>query len=87
MKVVAINKLTEAQSKYPAAQDYLKGWYQIVSRGDFSSEEDLRATFGDMRGFNVAFRFPIPKTTLLVHTLIDFKAQVALIEDIKPGNH
>ncbi|TQV87874.1 hypothetical protein [Aliikangiella coralliicola] len=87
MKVVAINRLKEAQIKYPAAHRHLYGWYQILRHGDFFSEKALRATFGDMRGFNYQYKFPIPETTLLVHTLINFESQVAFIEDIKPGNH
>ena len=87
MKVVATKKIREAQSRFPAAHRHLHGWYLIMSRGDFFSENDLRATFGDMRGFNYQFKFPIPETTLLVHTLINFESQVAFIDEIKPGNH
>ncbi|MCW8878231.1 MAG: type II toxin-antitoxin system HigB family toxin [Kangiellaceae bacterium] len=87
MKVVATNRISEAGIRYPAAHNHLIGWYQILSQGDFYSEQDLRATFGDMRGFNLHFKFPIPDTTLLVHTLINFESQVAFIEDIRPGAH
>lgn len=87
MKVVAINRIKEAQQRYPAAQNHLQGWYQILSQGDFKSERDLRTTFGDIRGFNYQFKFPVPETTLLIHTLINFESQVAYIEEIKPGNH
>ena len=87
MKVVAINRIKDAQIRYPAAHNHLQGWFQIVSRGEFRSERELRAAFGDMRGFNYSYKFPIPETTLLVHTLIHFESQVTLIEEIKPGNH
>ncbi len=86
MKVVAINKIKDAQLRYPAAQHHLYGWYQILKNSDFFNERDLRSTFGDMRGFNFQYKFPIPETTLLVHTLINFESQVAFIEEIKPGN-
>ncbi len=86
MRVVATNKIREAQIRYPAANDSLCGWYQIVSQSDFFSESDLRATFGDMRGFRYQYKFPVPETTLLVHTLVNFESQVAFIEAVKPGN-
>ncbi len=86
MNVVAVNRMIEAMSRYPAAEDHLNGWYQILSMGTFASEEALRDTFGNMKGFNYKFRFPIPETQLLVHTLINFESQVAYIEEIKPGN-
>jgi mRNA-degrading endonuclease HigB of HigAB toxin-antitoxin module len=87
LKVVAINRIKEAQARYPAASEKLAGWYQILSQGDFYSEKALLSTFGDMRGFNYQYRFPIPETTLLVHTLLNFESQVAYIDEIKPGNH
>ena len=87
MKVVAINRIKEAQQRYPAAQSHLQGWYQIVSQGEFKSEQALRTTFGSIRGFNHEFKFPVPETTLLIHTLINFESQVAFIDEIKPGNH
>ncbi|WP_168204064.1 type II toxin-antitoxin system HigB family toxin [Aliikangiella coralliicola] len=87
MKVVATNKIKDAQLRYPAAHKQLEGWYQILHEGNFYSDRALRATFGDMRGFSYQYKFPVPGTTLLVHTLINFESQVAFIETIKPGNH
>lgn len=87
MNVVAVDKIEEAQVRYPAARKNLEGWYQILSLGDFHSEEDLRATFGDMRGFNYRYKFPIPESALLVYTLINFESQVAYIEEIKADHH
>lgn len=87
MKVVAIDRIKKAQQRYPAAQNHLLGWYQIVRQGNFKNEQELRTTFGDVRGFNHEFKFPVPETTLLIHTLINFESQVALIEEIKPGSH
>lgn len=87
MKVVATNRIKAAILNYPGTEELLKGWYQILRRGNFHSEQDLRDTFGDMRGFNYQYKFPIPDTPLLVHTLINFESQVAYIEAIKPGNH
>lgn len=86
MKVVAIDRVKDAQIKYPSAHEHLLGWLQIMSHTDFYSEAELRAAFGDMRGFNFQFKFPIPESNLLVHTLINFEAQVVLVEEIKPGN-
>ena len=86
MKVVAINRLTEAQIKYPAAAKSLGGWYQVLSNGSFASEADLQATFGDMHGFNCDFKFPVPGSKLIIHALINFESQVACIEKILPGN-
>ncbi|WP_444997093.1 hypothetical protein [Aliikangiella sp. IMCC44359] len=87
MKVVAVNRMKDAQVRYPAAHNHLNGWLQIIGNSDFFSEQELRETFGDMRGFNYQYKFPIPETTLLVHTLINFESQIAYIEEIKPGNH
>ncbi|WP_210330355.1 hypothetical protein [Aliikangiella sp. G2MR2-5] len=87
LRVVATEKIKEAQQRYPAAHMHLDGWYQIVSQTSFLTEHALRATFGDIRGFNFQYKFPIPETTLLVHTLINFESQVAYIEQIRPGNH
>ena len=87
MRVVSTKKLIEAEERYPAAIEHLQGWYQIMKQGEFYSEQSLRDAFGDMRGFNYEFRFPIPNTTLLVHTLINFESQVSLINEVKPGNH
>ncbi|MDH5628797.1 MAG: type II toxin-antitoxin system HigB family toxin [Gammaproteobacteria bacterium] len=87
MVVVASDRVKEAQLRYPGADHYLQGWYQILSKGSFKSEAALKVVFGDIRGFSHQYRFPIPESTLLVHTLINFESQVALIEEIKPGNH
>jgi mRNA-degrading endonuclease HigB of HigAB toxin-antitoxin module len=86
LQVVAINRLADARLQYPASDDSLQGWYQILSQGEFKSEAELKSTFGDMRGFNHQFKFPIPESRLLVHTLINFETQIAYIEKIKPGN-
>lgn len=87
MKVVAVNRILEAQAKYPSAHEDLQGWYQIISQTDFKSPEDLRNVFGDMRGFASSFKFPIPGSTLLAHTLVNFSAKVILVGKIAPGNH
>ena len=87
MKVVAASRLIEAQIRYPSAHEHIQGWYQIISNTDFHSPEDLRKVFGDMRGFNSSFKFPIPESKLLANTLINFAAQVVLIDDVVPGNH
>ena len=87
MRVVAVNRLRQAQEKYPAAKKHLEGLCHILSQGDFYSEISLRDTFGDVRSFNHSYRFPIPETMLLVHAKINFEAQVALVELVLPGNH
>jgi len=87
MNVLSVNKLYDAQTKYPSALKYLQGWYQIVKQTDFASADALRESFGDMRGFSSSFKFPIPVSSLLAHTTINFDAKVLIIEDIKPGNH
>ena len=74
-------------TRYPGASDELIGWYQIVNQTDFYSEQSVASAFGEMRGFDYQYKFPIPGTTLLVHTLINFESQVLLIKQIKPGNH
>ncbi len=87
MIVLAVDKLVEAQIKYPSAINHLQGWYQIVCQTDFDSAESLREAFGDMRGFNSSFKFPIPVSNLLVHTTVNFAAKLIIIEEIKPGSH
>ena len=87
MKVVAAKRLIDAQSRYPSAHEHIQGWYQIINQTDFDSPEDLRSVFGDMRGFNSSFKFPIPESKLLAHTTINFAARVVLINDVIPGNH
>ncbi len=87
MKVVAANRIIEAQARYPSAHEHLQGWFQIISQTDFESPEELRVVFGDMRGFNSSFKFPIPESKLLAHTSINFAAKVVLINDVVPGNH
>jgi len=87
LKVLSVNKLHEAEIKYPSAIKHLRGWYQIVKETDFASADAMREVFGDMRGFNSSFKFPIPVSSLLAHTTINFDAQVLIIEEIKPGNH
>ena len=87
MKVVAINRIIEAQEKYPNARDHLQGWYQIMRESKFETPEELRKTFGDIRGFNYSFKFPIPQTTLLARTFINFDAQVVLVDDVVAGKH
>lgn len=85
MKVVAAARIIEAQEKYPAAHEYLHGWYQIIKQTNFSHFDALYQTFGDIRGFKAGFKFPIPETDLLVHALIDFSSHVVFIEQVKPG--
>lgn len=87
LKVVATYRIVDAQARYPSAHEYLQGWYQVVSQTDFSSPEDLRMVFGDMRGFNTSYKFPIPESNLLTHTSINFNANVILVEKVVPGNH
>lgn len=87
MNVLAVNKVLEASTVYPSAYLSILGWYQIIINTDFSSPESLRNVFGDMRGFNSSFQFPIPVSSLLIHTQINFDAGVVLIDSIKPGHH
>jgi len=87
LNILSINKLHDAQSKYPSAIKQLQGWYQVVKQTDFASADALRETFGDMRGFRSSFKFPIPVSSLLAYTTINFDAKVLIIEEIKPGNH
>jgi len=87
LKIIATNRIVEAQAKYPAAHEHLQGWYQIISQTDFEDPEQLRVVFGDMRGFKSSFKFPIPESNLLAHTSINFEAKVVLVEDVIPGNH
>ena len=87
LKVVATNRIVEAQAKYLSAHEHLMGWYQIIKETDFKSPEELRQVFGDMRGFNSSFKFPIPESKLLEHTFINFEARVILIDEVVPGNH
>ena len=86
MKVVAINRIIEAQTLYPDAYKCIYGWYQIMSQGEFKSEQSLKSTFGNLTGVNHRFEFPIPETDLLVHTLINFESQVAYIDKISPSS-
>ena len=86
MKVIAANRILDAQTRYPSAHSHLQGWYEIIEKTDFSSPEDLKKVFGDMRGFNSSFKFPIPESKLLAHTLINFAAKVILIKEVIPGN-
>jgi len=87
LKVIAAKRLIDAQSRYPSAHEHIQGWYQIIKETNFSSPEELRNVFGDMRGFNSSFKFPIPESKLLAHTSINFAAGVILINDVIPGNH
>jgi mRNA-degrading endonuclease HigB of HigAB toxin-antitoxin module len=87
LNILSVNKLHDAQSKYPSAIKQLQGWYQVVKQTDFVSADALRETFGDMRGFRSSFKFPIPVSSLLAYTTINFDAKVLIIEEIKPGNH
>ena len=87
LKVIAVNKLIEAQARYPSVVSHLRGWYQIVRFTNFDTPEELRRVFGDMRGFNTSYKFPIPESNLLAYTSINFSAKVILIEQIIPGNH
>jgi mRNA-degrading endonuclease HigB of HigAB toxin-antitoxin module len=86
LKIVAINKFAQARLQYPASEENLCGWLQIMSKAKFESESSLRSAFGDIRGFEHRFKFPIPDSSLLIHTLINFESQVAMIEMIKSGH-
>ncbi len=85
MNVIATNKLKKAQQLYPSATETLLGWYQIIKQSKFLSENDLKASFGDLYSFNHQFEFQVPGTTLLIYTLINFETQVAYIQKIQPG--
>ena len=87
MNIVATQKLEEALSRYPQANNELIGWYQILNQGSFYSEHSMRSTFGGMHGFDYQYRFPIPGSTLQVHALVNFESQVLYIDQIKPGTH
>lgn len=87
MNILAVDKLVEAQIKYPSAVQYLQGWYQIVRQTDFASPTALREAFGDMRGFRSSYKFPIPVSSLLVCTTTNFGAKLVIIEEVKSGSH
>lgn len=86
MNIVATNEFAKARLHYPSSDENLRGWYQILSQSEFFTEKSLRSVFGDIRGYNQRFKFPIPDSSLLIHTLINFESQVVLIEEIKSGN-
>jgi len=85
MIVVPRNKISQAQELFPAANDNLIGWYQIIKQSAFACEEELSETFGSLNPFKNQYEFKIPGSTLLVHTIVNFETQVAYIDRIQPG--
>ncbi len=85
MIVVPKNKIANAQELYPAANEKLLGWYQVIKEGKFRSDTELKETFGQLNQFENKFAFKIPGTTLLVHTVLNFETQVAYIKKIQPS--
>ena len=85
MKVVATHRLSEAKEKFPASKTALDGWFRIMNFTDFPSELALRQSFSEMRNSGNEYWFLVPGTTLLLKAMINFKAQVAMVKDIRPG--
>lgn len=85
MKVVATHRLAEAKEKFPASKTALDGWFRIMNFTDFPSELALRQSFSEMRNSGNEYWFLVPGTTLLLKAMINFKAQVAMVKDIRPG--
>ncbi|MBC8504362.1 MAG: type II toxin-antitoxin system HigB family toxin [Anaerolineales bacterium] len=59
MHIIARKALRQFWEKYPDSQNPLSRWYQVVSNSEFSSFNDLRATFpsadkvGNLIVFNI----------------------------------
>jgi mRNA-degrading endonuclease HigB of HigAB toxin-antitoxin module len=85
VKVVATHRLAEAKEKFPASKTALDGWFRIMNFTDFPSELALRQSFAEMRNSGNEYWFLVPGTTLLLKAMINFKAQVAMVKDIRPG--
>ncbi len=85
MKVVATSRLVEAKEKFPASALALDGWFRIMSYSNFSSYEELRCAFSEMRSTGSDYWFLVPGTTLLLKAAIHFGSQVAMVKEVRPG--
>lgn len=87
MNVIARKALKAFWERYPQAETPLGAWYEIVSKGDWSSPADLKRAFGnnvDFVGDNRAiFDIGGNKYRLVVH--FSFKFKTALIKFV--GTH
>jgi mRNA interferase HigB len=87
MNVIARKALKAFWERYPQAETPLGTWYEIVSKGDWSSPADLKKAFGnnlDFVGDNRAiFDIGGNKYRLVVH--FSFKFKTALIKFV--GTH
>jgi mRNA interferase HigB len=87
MNVIARKALRDFWGRYPDAEKPLSIWYEIVSKGNWSSPADLKKAFGnnvDFVGDNrVIFDIGGNKYRLIVHFAYKFKT--ALIKFV--GTH
>lgn len=82
LKVLAIDKVIQAQKNYTNECDYLLGWYQVISQTNFNCLDDLNKTFGKVIYNQSIYFLPIPKSNLMAKVFINFSANVALINEI-----
>ncbi|MCP3470982.1 type II toxin-antitoxin system HigB family toxin [Bradyrhizobium sp. CCGUVB1N3] len=87
MNVIARKALKDFWERYPDAEKPLSAWYQIASKGNWSSPADLKKAFGnnvDFVGDNRAiFDIGGNKYRLIVHFAYQYKS--ALIKFV--GTH
>ena len=74
--------MIQAQKNYSKECEFLLGWYQIISQSNFRSLDDLSKTFGLVRVHHSNYILPIPNSRLIVKVLINFPANVLLINEI-----
>jgi len=82
LKVLAVNKIIQAQKDYSKYDEFLLGWYQVVSKTNFNSIDDLKQTFGQTVFCQSNYIMPIPHSKLVAKVFINFSAHVLLINEI-----
>lgn len=82
MRIISKRRISEAKKKYPDTANALDAWYRIVSKNNFTTFADLKATFPSVDKVGHVFVFNISGNKLRLIAGIHFNHQKIYIRHI-----
>ncbi len=82
MHIITQRRIAEAQEEYPDSANALDAWYRIVSKNNFTTFADLKATFPSVDKVGHVFVFNIGGNKLRLIASIHFNRQKIYIRYI-----
>jgi mRNA interferase HigB len=82
MRIISIKKLKEFWLVYPDAQESLRTWYKLLSKGQYQSIVELRKTFPKADSVGRVTVFKVKGNSYRLLSAIHYNTQTAYILEV-----